>query len=140
MKMWCPRCGEPHLSNNIHRCKRDRSGCRGPSPLTAGTAEAGVTRQDLSGNLVLDTPQAVGAGCDPAAHKQKLEAENDRLRAACERMMVGGNHIATYRTAEWPNYGAEPMAALEKLGAGREYDMWCCWAAIMSARDAAGLR
>lgn len=66
---------------------------------------------------------------------EAAEAENKSLRAAVERMAVGVNHIATYRTDKWPNYGTDPMGALEKLGAGREYDMWCCWNAAMCARD-----
>lgn len=63
------------------------------------------------------------------------KAENERLRAALERMMIGGNHIATYRTDRWPDYGATPDLAMTVLGLGREYDMWCCWNAIMCARD-----
>lgn len=58
-----------------------------------------------------------------------------RLRAAVERMSIGVNHIATYRSDAWPPYGSEPLDALETLGAGREYDMWCCWNAAMCARD-----
>lgn len=65
----------------------------------------------------------------------ELNAELDRLRTTVERMATGVNHIATYRTALWPNYGTDPMVALEKLGAGRDYDMWCCWNAAMCARD-----
>ncbi len=61
--------------------------------------------------------------------------ENDRLRAALERTLIGVNHIATYRTSKWPNYGTAWEAALETLGAGIEYDMWCCWNAAMCARD-----
>lgn len=65
----------------------------------------------------------------------RLRADNERLRAACERMMIGGNHIATYKTERWPHYGSDCWVALERLGAGQEYDMWCCWNAIMCARD-----
>ena len=70
-----------------------------------------------------------------------LAAENERLHEIIERMGIGVNHIATYRTDKWPDYGTPCDAALEKLGAGREYDMWCCWNAAMCARDlaAAGL-
>lgn len=63
------------------------------------------------------------------------DAEIERLQAAVERMGIGINHIATYRTDAWPPYGSEPLDALEKLGAGQEYDMWCCWNAAMCARD-----
>lgn len=69
--------------------------------------------------------------------RQLLEAGAviERLKAAVERMAIGVNHIATYRTDKWPDYGTPWEAALEKLGAGREYDMWCCWNAAMCARD-----
>ena len=66
----------------------------------------------------------------------RLRAQRDELLAALDLVMVGGNHIATYRTDRWPGHGTEPADALEKLGAGQEYDMWCCWAAIMTARAA----
>ena len=62
-------------------------------------------------------------------------AKIERLKAACNQMMIGGNHIATYRTNRWPDYGTEHHLVIEALGAGQEYDMWCCWNAIMCARD-----
>ena len=65
----------------------------------------------------------------------RLIAEIARLRAALDTCMVGGNHIATYRTDRWPEPGTAYDLALMALGAGREYDMWCCWNAIMQARD-----
>ena len=65
---------------------------------------------------------------------KRLRAENERLRAACDRMMIGGNHIADYRTERWPDPGSRHLTAFETLGAGSEYDMWCCWNAIMEAR------
>lgn len=61
--------------------------------------------------------------------------EIERLQAANEKMAIGVNHIANWRTDKWPDYGTDCMAALERLGAGREYDMWCCWNAAMCARD-----
>ena len=45
------------------------SEAHGPSPLTADTAEAEVTRDDLDGNLALEPPQAAGADCDQFVHK-----------------------------------------------------------------------
>jgi hypothetical protein len=42
----------------------NRSGRLGPAPLTVGTEVGEVTRDDHRGRLVLDVPQAVGAGCD----------------------------------------------------------------------------
>ena len=66
---------------------------------------------------------------------QGRASEIERLKAACNQMMIGGNHIATYRTNRWPDYGTEHHLVIEALGAGQEYDMWCCWNAIMCARD-----
>lgn len=78
----------------------------------------------------------------PLYSRRQLEAEKDRLRAALDRVMVAGNHIATYRTDRWPDYKPDGLTreqhcehALRTLGAGREYDMWCCWSAIMQTRD-----
>lgn len=59
----------------------------------------------------------------------------ERLSMALYRTQVGVNHIATYRTDKWPDYGTPCELALEMLGAGRDYDMWCCWSATMTARD-----
>ncbi len=69
---------------------------------------------------------------------KRLEAENESLRTALEKTQIGVNHIAVYRTPKWPNYGTSCKAALETLGAGMEYDMWCCWNAAMCARDSLG--
>lgn len=67
-----------------------------------------------------------------------LRSQVQRLRDALERALIGVNHIATYRSDAWPGPGIDPEVALQKLGAGREYDMWCCWSAAMKARDLAG--
>lgn len=76
------------------------------------------------------------AGVELSEENDRLIEENKLLRAAIERMAIGCNHIATYRTDRWPDYGTDHEIVLEKLGAGREYDMWCCWNAHMCARDA----
>ena len=55
------------------------------------------------------------------------------LTEALASTQIGVNHIATYRTAAWPDVGTAHEIALERLGAGREYDMWCCWNAAMQA-------
>lgn len=72
----------------------------------------------------------------------ELRAENARLRAALDRLLVAGNHIATYRTEQWPDYALDGLTreqqceyALRTLGACRDYDMWCCWSAMMQVRD-----
>lgn len=80
-----------------------------------------------------------GANMIESEMRDRLVAKNaeiDRLRAALEAVLVGVNHIATYRTDRWPEPGTDHWAALEMFGAGREYDMWCCWNAAMRNRDA----
>lgn len=70
---------------------------------------------------------------------QKQDSEIEKLREAAHRMMIGGNHIALYKTERWPEPGTDPEIALRILCATPEYDMWCCWNAIMCARNDAGL-
>ena len=67
-----------------------------------------------------------------------LEAadEIERLRAALESVMVGGNHLATIIGATHPQVGTHYEAALQFYGPGHQYDAWCCWNAIMEARAA----
>lgn len=69
------------------------------------------------------------------ARVSELETKNERLTAALDRCLVGGNHIATYRTDRWPEIGSDHEHALRILCATPEYDMWCCWNAIMQARN-----
>lgn len=78
---------------------------------------------------------------DPGAHDDEaargIRVGNIRAwHDAVERILIGGNHIATHRTDSWPAVGTPHEAALEKLGAGKDYDMWCCWNAMMQSRDA----
>jgi hypothetical protein len=65
-----------------------------------------------------------------------LTAENERLRAALGRVMVGGNHLATIIGATHPQTGSHYEAALQFYGPGHQYEAWCCWNAIMQARAA----
>jgi hypothetical protein len=53
---------------------------------------------------------------------------------ALQKILTGVNHIATWRTPRWPEAGTEHQKALEVLGAGQEYDMWCCWNTAMLVR------
>jgi hypothetical protein len=96
--------------------------------------------QELRATIVNETP----------ARYPELVAEAanviERQRAALERMMIGGNHLATYRSAQWPDYRLDGLErdqqcehALRSLGATWRYDMWCCWSAIMQARDSLSL-
>ena len=72
---------------------------------------------------------------------QELISENAKLRAdlakaveALEEIMVGGNHLAVWLPDNHPPADVEPLVALEKIGAGVSYDVWCCWRSIMLAR------
>jgi hypothetical protein len=83
------------------------------------------------------SPEAVARNL----HEEKKS--NKRLQEAVDRLLTCGNHIATYRTEQWPDYPLDGLTreqqcehALRRLGAGREYDMWCCWSGMMQARDA----
>lgn len=66
----------------------------------------------------------------------------EKLRAALYRVMIGGNHLATWRSDRWPDYDLDGLTreqqcenALRILGATPEYDMWVCWSLIMQVRD-----
>ncbi len=61
-----------------------------------------------------------------------LEAKDAALRA----VMIGGNHLAVWLPDPCPPVETEPLAALEQIGAGIHYDVWCCWRSIMHARAA----
>ena len=61
------------------------------------------------------------------------------LEAALSRCMIGGNHLAVWLPEPCPPVETEPLDALEQIGAGAKYDMWCCWRAIMQARAALGI-
>lgn len=58
-----------------------------------------------------------------------------KLQAACDKMLISCNHIALYQTDDWPPVGTDHSVALEKLKAGLQYDMWCCWNGHMLARE-----
>lgn len=74
--------------------------------------------------------------------KHNLILDNERMRQALNRVMIAGNHIANWRDLNWPDYPLDGLTrdqqcelALRTLGATRQYDMWCCWSAIMQVRD-----
>lgn len=62
----------------------------------------------------------------------------DRLCEAFNKVLIAGNHIACCIPADHLPYSAHSDEALEKYGAGREYDTWVGWAGIMRQRDAVG--
>lgn len=63
-------------------------------------------------------------------------AEIERLRAALQGIMIGGNHLATVIGIGHLAAGSSHEAALDFYGPGPNYDVWCCWNAIMQAREA----
>jgi hypothetical protein len=91
---------------------------------------------------------AIGASyeddyAEMCAEIERLRAQRDQLLAALNLVMVGGNHLANVLigrlgggfAAKFPP-DLDHEIALRKLGATDEYDVWCCWAAIMTARAA----
>ena len=67
---------------------------------------------------------------------ERLQAQRDRLEAALRLCIIGGNHLHTHIDPDGPDWRAEPDAGFKHYGAGLAYDAWCCWRAIMRARDA----
>ncbi len=73
---------------------------------------------------------------EAAAALESLRDEVARKDAALRGVMVGGNHLAIWLPQPCPPLETEPLAALEQIGAGVYYDVWCCWRSIMQARAA----
>ncbi len=102
-------------------------------------------RMDIVDQLRRDAPSLGFEEHDPTYDcRQTAASEIEKLRASVVRLLICGNHIATYRTDKWPDYKLDGLtrdqqceSALRTLGAGREYDMWCCWSGMMQERDAA---
>jgi hypothetical protein len=65
----------------------------------------------------------------------------ERLREAYDLCGRGGNHLAGVLISRlgagegFPAYGSKHEDVLKKLGAGENYELWCCWDAGMRARD-----
>ena len=70
--------------------------------------------------------------CDDAAD------EIEKLRAALQSVMVGGNHLACVIGPDHLLHTASYEDALKYYGPGDIYDVWCCWKNIMEARAALG--
>lgn len=60
-----------------------------------------------------------------------------------ENMLIGGNHLANVLIGKlgasfsevWP-FDMDHEDALRTLCATDEYEVWCCWSAMMRAREA----
>ena len=59
----------------------------------------------------------------------------DSLMAALNLCMIGGNHLPQIFGVDHPHAGVPTEVALKHFGPGPRYEAWCCWNAIMRARD-----
>lgn len=70
-----------------------------------------------------------------------LTAERDRLKELLNRCLIGGNHLGSHKVSYWPDSGTDYDTAREalipKYGV-KEYDVWCCWNALMGVSKALG--
>ena len=88
-----------------------------------------------------DTTRRIGESyADTHERRQRDRADAadriEQLEAALQKVMIGGNHLATIIGATHPQAGTHPAGALEFYGPGHQDDAWCCWNAIMEARAA----
>lgn len=63
--------------------------------------------------------------------EQRIAELEDALRS----VMVGGDHLQLIFGVDHPHAGVPHEAALRVFGPGSRYEAWCCWSAIMLARD-----
>lgn len=58
------------------------------------------------------------------------------LEAALRSVLIGGNHVALLIGPDHPPTGTSHDVARLHYGSSRDgYEAWCCWNAIMRARD-----
>lgn len=86
---------------------------------------------DIVERLRLDAEPSEG---DMETAAQEIE----KLRAALQSVMVGGNHLACVIGPNHLLHTASYEDALKHYGPGDIYDVWCCWKNIMEARAALG--
>lgn len=74
-----------------------------------------------------------------AAMCQNLQSQLDAARKREERIMIGGNHLASALIGMFgeppPDYHLAPGAARIECGTQDIYDAWVCWRTIMLIRD-----
>lgn len=114
----CPFCGNENVECNVRG---------GPMWVECPQCEA-------TGPLAEMPNTAAAVWNRRVARTQTAEIET--LRAALGECLIGGNHLATHLLSEHPPYTASCDDALEYYGAGWRYDVWCCWRALMRAREA----
>ena len=68
------------------------------------------------------------------AYAGELEAKLAKALEGLDRVMVGGNHLATILPDNFPPAETEPLIALETMGYGHDFEVWCGWRSIMLAR------
>ena len=93
-----------------------------------------VERLRIKADMVLMC-EKIKFGSDAAVMKEAAD-RIEQLEAALQRVMIGGNHLATIIGTTHPQAGTHHAGALEFYGPGQQYDAWCCWNAIMAARAA----
>lgn len=90
---------------------------------------------DLKQRLRVSQDSAATAA-EVRATMAEAAAALDALEAALRKVMIGGNHLALWLPEPCPPVETEPLDALEQIGAGIHYDVWCAWRSIMIARAA----
>ena len=108
---------------------------QGRKPLTDADM-ADLTRR-LAGTAI-DYKELYEAALHDAkeaeAYVAELEANLAKAVKSLDGVMIGGNHLAVWLPDDHPTADVEPLAALEQIGAGVTFDVWCCWRSIMQAR------
>lgn len=59
----------------------------------------------------------------------------DALMSALNLCLIGGNHLPHIFGVDHPHAGLPCEVAMKFFGPGDKYEAWCCWDAIMRARD-----
>lgn len=89
----------------------------------------------MSDGLWIEVPRVAAALIEATERAEVAEGRARVLEAALDLVMLGGNHLAIHLDDPLPP-DTGPHEALEIMGASVEFDIWCCWAAIMKARVA----
>lgn len=78
------------------------------------------------------------------AERDAARAEAARAAEALEKILVGGNHLASALTGIFgdhlPPYGTDFNEARNAFTNSDDYDLWVCWAVIMRVRDSLGVK
>jgi len=111
--------------------------------MTDGEARE-MARELVRGSIIEDAASQFIAQILKHAHDERvkplrkqvaaLEAKLAKAVEALDSVMVGGNHLATILPDNFPPAETEPLIALETVGYGYGYEVWCCWRSIMLAR------